>query len=347
VARVPIGKAQTVENWEQLPDEEILRFRIKDFKLQIAGSVLESFVERLYEELANKGMRFRPPCYLADEWLCPDRVPIIGIPFWLAHPRLKAIEQKMMFEVEGGTEDSCMKLLRHECGHAVNYAYELYRRTRWRELFGPFTSNYSNSYYYQPYSKRYVIHLEDGYAQAHPDEDFAETFAVWLAPDSRWEDKYGDWPVIRKLRYVDRLIKKIAEKPPVHSVRQRPPWAASRMVSTLAAYYERRRKVLGSSFLGYYDESLKTVFSSARTAPASARASSLLRRNRRRIVDNVARWTGHRKYDVYQLVNKLIARCDALKLYAADGDLNDIVGITAFVTAIASNALRAERGSKR
>jgi hypothetical protein len=340
-------KAVSAIDWEKASDEDILNSRVKDLNLQIAGSALDPLVQRLYEELDVRGIGFHPPCYLADEWLCPDKVPVIGIPFWLAHPRLRAVEQKMMYEVEGGADDFCMKLLRHECGHAVNYAYELYKKTRWRGLFGPFTADYSDSYYYQPYSRRYVMHLGGNYAQAHPDEDFAETFAVWLMPGSRWEEKYRDWPVIKKLRYVDGLVKRIGDQAPVNTVREKPPWAASRMVSTLAAYYERRRKALGSAFLGFYDESLKVVFATERSGASAVKASKVLRTHRRRIVDNVTRWTGHRKYDIHELVNRLIGRCDVLGLYARDGEADNVIGITAFVTAIASNALHISRGDQR
>lgn len=333
-------KAVHTIDWEKASDEDILNSRVKDLGLQIPGSALEPFVERLYEELDARGIGFHPPCYLADEWLCPDKTPIIGIPFWLAQRRLKAIEQRMMFEVEGGADDVCMKLLRHECGHALNYAFELFKKTRWRELFGPFTANYSASYYYQPYSKRYVIHLQDSYAQSHPDEDFAETFAVWLAPESKWEEKYRGWPAVNKLRYVDGLMKRIGRQGPKVVVRARPPWSAGRMVSTLAAYYERRRRELGSSFLGYYDESLKALFTMDGPSGSAAKASKVLREHRRLIVDYAARWTSHRKYDIHQLITRLISRCDALGLRARSSEADNMVGIASLVTAIAGDKLR-------
>jgi len=153
-----------MHRWENLSDEELLRVRIRDLGLQIPGSCVEPFVQRLYDELDAKGISCHPTCYLADEWLTPDKIPTIGIPFCLAHPRLTKLEKTMMYEVEGGDADVCMKLLRHECGHALNYAYQLYRRTRWRALFGRFSDTYSNSYSYQPYSRRFVINLEDNYA---------------------------------------------------------------------------------------------------------------------------------------------------------------------------------------
>jgi hypothetical protein len=333
-----MAKTARIENWEKLSDEEILKMRVRDLKLQIPGSPLEPLVQKLYDELDAKGIRFHPPCYLADEWLCPDGDPIIGIPFCLAHSRLTSIEQRIMFDVEGGSEESCMKLLRHEAGHALSYAYRLYRRTQWRKLFGPFSANYSNYYSYQPYSRRYVIHLEDNYAQAHPDEDFAETFAVWLKPGSNWQEKYHLWPVIKKLRYIDGVMSRIADQQPTVKPLHKPPWSASRMVSTLDAYYMRKRRELGSDFKGFYDDSLSELFTAKRTAEP-LKASRLLRQHRRQIINNVTRCTGHRKYDIHQLVNRFIARCDALGLYARAGKTDNIIGVTVLLTAIASTTL--------
>lgn len=340
-------KTTKIKDWENLSDEEVLQMKVRELNLQIPGSALEPLVNRLYEELNTKGIRFHPPCYLANEWLCPDKVPIIGIPFYLAHPRLKHIEHKMMFEAEGGTEQSFMKFLRHECGHAFNYAYKLYKRTRWRELFGPFSKKYSDSYYFQPYSRRYVMHLANNYAQAHPDEDFAETFAVWLDPDNQWKQKYNGWPVIKKLYYVDSLMKKIRDIPPVNVVRGQPPWSATRMTSTLGAYYERKRKALGSEFKGFYDDSLIRLFTTNPTDHTRVNASKLIRKHRLELINNVTIWTGHRKYDINQLVNKLISRCDALGLYSKTSDAENMIGLTALVTAIASNTLRVSKKGKR
>jgi len=326
--------------WEDLPDEQLMQLRIRDLGLKIRHSPLEPFIGQLYGELDARGIRYHPPCYLADEWFCPNKVPVIAVPFCLAHPRLKHIEMRMMYEVEGGTPKTCMKLLRHECGHALNYAYLFYRRTRWREVFGPFSAPYSTSYRFQPYSRRFVLHLQDNYAQAHPDEDFAETFAVWLDPESRWETKYQDWPVIRKLRYVDRLMRAAGEQAPRVSAHQKTPSSADRMTSTLAAYYERKRKYLGSDFPGYYDEMLRRIFPATAAADGAPRASSFLRRHRRRIINSVTAWSGHRKYDIHGLVAKLVKRCDALGLRIAAPEPETLIELTALITTVANNALR-------
>ena len=324
-------------DWENLSDEQLLQMKIRDLGLTIHGSTLEPMIENLYKELDDKGINFHPPCYLADEWLCPDKEPIMGIPFVLAHQKLRNLEQKMMFEVEGASKDSCMRLLRHETGHALNYAYKLYRKTRWRQLFGSFNSRYSNSYYYQPYSRRFVVNLEDNYAQAHPDEDFAETFAVWLNPAIDWQKKYNGWPVIKKLRYVDTLFKKIPDEPTIKASQEKPPWAASRMTSTLSAYYERKRRSLGEDFKGFYDDTLMKLFSTKHTNPPCEKASKILRQHRLQLVNNISKWTGHRKYDIHQLINKLIYRCDVLKLY---GVKKDLIGPATLIAAIAGNTLR-------
>jgi len=342
-----MAKITKVIDWDKLTDEELLQMRIRDFNLNIQNSSLEPLTIKLYDELASKGMVFRPPCYLADEWLCPDKEPIIGIPFFLAHPRLKNIEKKMMFEVEGGTDKSCMELLRHECGHALNYAYELFKKTRWRELFGPFSTKYPGDYHFQPYSRRFVLHLKDNYAQAHPDEDFAETFAIWLTPNSNWQEKYSDWPVIKKLQYIDNVVKKIRNEAPIVVAKGIPPWSASRMTSTLAAFYDRKREDLGSSFHGFYDDSLKELFKTKGQTSGAIKASDLLRQHRRRIIDNVAKWTEHRKYDIHQLVSRIIFRCDSLDLYAKSDAADDIIAITVLLTAIARNIFRIRKKQRR
>jgi hypothetical protein len=330
-------KAKKQVNWERLSEKKLLQMKIRDLGLSVQGSLLEGLIEKLYAELDAKGIEFHPPCYLADEWLCPDGEPIIGIPFFLANPRLKRLEQKLMYEVEGGTDEAFMKLLRHETGHSLNYAYKFYRRTRWRELFGPFTSRYSDSYDFCPYSKRFVIHLEDNYAQSHPDEDFAETFAVWLTPGSRWEEKYKGWYAVKKLRYVDSLMKKISGLPPIKISQEKPPWSASRMTSTLFAYYERKRRLLGDEFKGYYDDALKELFPHRRKTAGREKASRILRRYRLELVDNISKRTGHRKYDARQLINKLIYRCEVLGLY---GNKDNVTGVATLVATIASKTLR-------
>ncbi|OQW96793.1 MAG: hypothetical protein BWK77_03600 [Verrucomicrobia bacterium A1] len=314
------------EAWAEADDVALLRWRVCDLALRIDGSMVERRVARLHAELAGRGFGFLPTCYLTTEWLCPDLVPLIGIPFCLAHPRLVRLEKTMMLEVEGESEGECMKLLRHECGHAINYAYRLYRRTRWRELFGRMSADYDpHEYYMRPYSRRYVVHLRDNYAQAHPDEDFAETFAVWLTPGLDWRARYHDWGALAKLEYVDRLMRSIAGRPPLVTGGPRH-FAAARTRATLATYFERKQKEFSKGFIGFYDPALRRLFTDAPTE-GRTRAHRFLAAHRRLLVDTVADWARVPKYAADGLVRRLAQRAEELGLHLRTADAAAILPV--------------------
>src|SRR4051812_32471621 len=204
-------------DWVNLSDEELLEKKIVHLRLKLEGGELEPLVRQLYDELSQKGLAFHPPCHVGDEWFVPVGIPAIFIPFFLTHDRLRKLERKMMLEVEGETPGWFMKLIRHEAAHALFYAYQLQKKTRWRRMFGPTSTEETPQFYRpRPYSHSYVVHLDDWYAQSHPDEDFAETFAVWLTPGLDWRQRYHGWKALHKLEYVDELMKSLAGKPPVH-----------------------------------------------------------------------------------------------------------------------------------
>ncbi len=207
--------------WAGWSDEKLLDLRLCDLDLRIEGTSLEARIEQLYRELEYRRIQFRPHFWLSDDWFTPDGVPGIAIPFYLAHPRLARLERRQMLEVEGGTAEWCMRILRHETGHAIDNAYGLRRRRRRQQLFGRSTQPYPEYYTPRPYSKSFVVYLEPWYAQSHPDEDFAETFAVWLHPRLPWRRRYADWPALKKLEYMNELIGEIrGRKPPVTAHRR-------------------------------------------------------------------------------------------------------------------------------
>ncbi len=321
------------EHWEQLPDEALLQLRIRHLGLSVERPPLKERIGKLYSELEAKGILFHPKCYLADEWLCPDKAPIVGIPFFLAHPKLTTLEKKMMLEAEGDTESEFMKLLRHEMGHAINYAYRIFQRPKWRELFGLFTKPYYDvSYYSRPYSRRYVTHLRDNYAQAHPDEDFAETFAVWLTPDLDWKSAYRGWPALKKLEFVDKIMVELRGKPPLVKVNSKEgPWSASRMSSTLEHFYIRKRLYLKEEFPGYFDASLQKIFSGLENDLSAGR---FLRKHRKHMLESVARWLPQRKYDIDKFLRKLITRSDALSLRLHRSEPDTMVDAAMFVASV-------------
>ena len=197
-------------DWTTLSDEKLLEVRMCDLHVTIEGTELEPRIAELNTELETRGLSFKPHYYLSDEWFTPDGVPGIAIPFYLAHPRLAKLEHNLMLEVEGGDADSCLRILRHEAGHAIDNAYQLRRRPIRRRLFGNPATEYPEYYTPKPYSKSFVQHLDHWYAQSHPDEDFAETFAVWLDPQGMWATRYAGWPAQRKLEYMDKLMRELA-----------------------------------------------------------------------------------------------------------------------------------------
>ena len=161
--------------WASFSDSELLQLRIKDLGVGIQGTWLELCLAELYRELRKKGIAIKPHAWISDEWFSPDNTPGIAIPFYLTHPRLMRLERKKIIDVEGGSIEECMRILRHEAGHVMQHAYRLHQRRQWRELFGPSSTPYPKHYTPNSRSKRYVRHLRLWYAQSHPDEDFAET----------------------------------------------------------------------------------------------------------------------------------------------------------------------------
>jgi hypothetical protein len=302
--------------WESWDDERLLATRLCDLDLRLQGTFVEPLLEQVRAELRERGLLFQPHCWLSDEWFTPDGVPGIAVPFYLAHPRLARLEQNQMLEVEGGTPEWCLRILRHEVGHAVENAYHLRRRKRRVQLFGRSSERYPEDYAPRPYSKSYVTHLGYGYAQSHPDEDFAETFAVWLTPGSDWAQRYAGWKALRKLSYVDELMRSLAGEPPkVTSRREVEPLAALR--KTLREHYEARRKTYGVEEGELYDRDLRRLFSSApehARNPSAARFLSRMRKEARRLV---RRWSGVYQYTIDQVLGRMIGRCRALGLRLA------------------------------
>lgn len=176
--------------WADYADQDLLALRLCDLGIAFDDTVLEARLERLHAELQGKGLRLKPHAWLSTEWFSPDGVPGIALPFYLAHPRLMKLERKQMLDVEGGTERSCMKILRHEAGHAIATAFRLPYRRGYQRTFGT-SRPYPTYYKPRPVSRKYVLHLDHWYAQSHPSEDFAETFAVWLSPRNRWRQRYA------------------------------------------------------------------------------------------------------------------------------------------------------------
>jgi hypothetical protein len=329
-------------DWTTFSDEKLLELRMCDLSLTIEGTEIEARIAIINEELQARGVRFRPRYWLSDEWFTPDGVPGVAIPFYLAHPRLAKLELAQMLEVEGGDEASCLRILRHEVGHAIDNAFELRRRPTRRRLFGNPATPYPEYYTPKPYSKSFVHHLDHWYAQSHPDEDFAETFAVWLDPQSKWGSQYVGWPAQRKLEYMDRLMRELARRrPAVKSKRLVDP--LPRLRKTLGEHYRRKREHYGLDHPDFYDSDLRNLFSDSSAYARNASAASFVRKIRKEVRSTVASFTDSYQYTIDQLLEKIIARCRDLNLRLMDSEESTKVDFMVFLTVQTMNYLHSGR----
>lgn len=326
-------------DWSSLSDDELLERKISQLGLKLEGSRLQPLIQQLYDELSQKSLSFHPPCHLGDEWFVPVGIPAIFIPFFLVHDRLRQLEKKIILEVEGENPEWFMKLIRHEAAHAYAYAYQVYRKRKWQCTFGRTSAEETPSFYRpRPYSRSFVVHLDDWYAQSHPDEDFAETFAVWLTPGLDWRTRYKDWRALEKLEYVEELMQSLAGKPaqplPEYRVADH-----DCLNVKLRAYYAKKRKEYEHSFPDFYDNDLRQLFDAGVDVEGRVKASAYLRRHRRELEDAVCKWSNENKYRVNRLLSRLIDRCDQLGLHIKAYDPKQNLHVAAYITTLVMNHL--------
>jgi Putative zinc-binding metallo-peptidase len=328
--------------WVDWPDEKLLEVRMCDLGVTIEGTDLEPRIAQLHAELRARHLKFRPLFWLSDEWFTPDGVPGVAIPFYLAHPRLAKLELAQMLEVEGGDPESCLRILRHEAGHAIDNAYLLRRRPTRRRIFGAPATPYPEYYTPKPYSKSFVHHLDHWYAQSHPDEDFAETFAVWLDPNSMWATRYAGWPAQRKLEYLDRLMREVARRRPVvKSKRQVDPLA--RLRKTLGEHYKKKREHYGLDHPDFYDSDLRNLFSDAPEYAKNLPAARFVSRIRKEVRTTVASFTDSYQYTIDQLLEEIIERCREQNLRLTESEEETKIDFMVFLTVQTMNYLHGGR----
>ncbi|MCI0416087.1 putative zinc-binding metallopeptidase [bacterium] len=297
----------------RISDEDLLRLRLRDLPVRVEGTFVQRQIKQLYHELENRKIRFKPHIWISGEFYTPDGVPGFAIPFYLTHPRLMRLERKQMFEVEGGTDYELIQILRHETGHALDNAYQIHLKKSWREVFGSFKQRYPVSYKPKPNSRKYVLHLDSWYAQAHPAEDWAETFAVWLRPGRRWRSRYKGWPALRKLEYVDKLMHQLGKQPRINRSRLHDE-PLSELSMTLENYYKMKRQRYSLEYPSFYDRDLRRIFSDDPRFRSRASAATFLRRFRGEIRKIVSRGTDVHSYTIDHVLDNIIERAKELKL---------------------------------
>jgi hypothetical protein len=323
--------------FEHAPPEarQLLPVPIRELGLSLESSPVAALVRRLYSELEAKGLRhFRPRCYLSDEWGSPSGEPVIGIPFYLGDPRVANLEDALN-DVE--SEREIMMYLRHEAGHAFRHAWSLHRGDDFRALFGSVRRPYRDDFAFVPFSRDYVRYIPGWYAQKHPDEDFAETFAVWLDPHSHWQARYAGWPCMRKLQYVDRIARELADLPPPKSVGKTDVTVAE-MEQTVEEFY-RQFQVDESPMIAdlALDADLTKIFADPE---GETSAADLLATHRRALVDKVNDWTGVRRTLVRELVRAIERRLRELALLATPGRTREqMIELAVYITALSMTFL--------
>lgn len=330
-AKAPKRVRWSKPEWVDLTDAELLEWRFCDLALTLEKTPIAARIDQLRDELRRKKLVFQPDIWISTDWFSPDGVPGIAVPFFVVHPRLRLLERRQMQWVEGGTNRAFMRLIRHEAGHAIDNAYRLHKRPDWREMFGRYSQPYRSYYHPKPYSKRFVVHLDNWYAQSHPAEDYAETFAVWLDPGSRWRKRYDEWPALEKLEYIDGLMNEVSQEPPLVRKRERPDSVAS-LRMRLGEYYQRKRSHYGKDRPVGYDRDLRRLFRERRPGERRLRAHRFLRSVQPQILRAVARWTGEFQYTVKQVLGELIERAEELDLVVASDERESLLDATIMLT---------------
>jgi hypothetical protein len=333
LARRKPRQRKSQPRWASWPDERLLKLRLKDLKLPLRGTWLAACLRELNAEMAEKGLRrVRAHGWISSEWFSPGNTPGIAFPFYLAHPRLMRLERKMIIDVEGGTHAECMRILRHEAGHVLQHSYALHRQPRWRRLFGRSSIRYPKYYRADPTSRNFVQHLRLWYAQSHPDEDFAETFAVWLTPRSNWRKRYEGWPALKKLQYVDELMAELADRKPVLSRRTEVEPLRS-LRTTLGEHYQKKLEHYSVDAPRAYDRDLLRIFSNNPRHRHSPPAAAFIRHHRGDIRRLVSKWTGEYQLTLDQVLDEMIERCRELKLRAVGHERQLRTDFTVLLTA--------------
>lgn len=323
--------------WEKLSDKELLKLRIKDLGLELEHSDVYPAIQKVLGDLRARDLDFHPRVYIGDEWFSPDGYSAVAIPFFLLHPRLRKIEYSMMHECEGEEREEFEKLFRHELGHVFDHAFHVSRRKLWQKHFGSNKKPYTpNNYRPMPYSKNFVHNINDQYAQCHPDEDFAETFAVLVDPKSDWKKRYKGWGALRKLHYVEKLCREFAGVY-VSPARGRMLSDAAHLSSSLETYYHRKRKEFEDDFPEFYDTDLLKIFRVGEYLTRYNSASRHLRKHKKLLIHELSQWTGERKIVIASIIDDLVFRARELRLIVCKDEHRTNLEVSLFLSTLLTN----------
>ncbi len=318
---------------DEISYQKFLTTKISELDLDVNQS-LANYFKRLKKELKKHRILFWPDFYFGNEWGCVNKKISISIPFYLATPELEELEG----DVPKGEE--LMKTLRHETGHAVNYAYKLWQRKDWRETFGDFNKKYRDGYLYRvnPWSKSYVRHLhylgDPHYAQKHPDEDWAETFAIWLDPRSHWERRYRNWPnALEKLVYVERIMEGIAGEEPINLKKKRE-GEYTTIVETVSEWYGLDGEILDQELQEHLNDMNELFIKPTNGRRKLLPAWKLIRKYARVLTERVSLWiSGSNQHTARRMLRRWEAICQNESLgYLPEDEQRKLIELTTLLT---------------
>ena len=332
---------------DEIPSE-ILNRRICDFDLRIEGRPLEQIIERFRAEMRERGITaLEPRFYLTDEWGVPEGTVAIGIPFYLADAELLRVHGLKGGLVEGSRRGRHLALPPARARPRRELRVPPIHERRVDASFGPMSRPYPQEYKALPFSTSFVRHLPGGYEKTHPDEDWAETFAVWMTPESAWRELYADSPAaLAKLEYCDRMLAALKDKSPdVTSTAI--DYEANEINATVQEFYESF-EVGDVRIPRSLDGDLRLIFArrtdsaapaaTAQDAPRTGDAALLMRRQRDALVGVAYRWTGLTPELLWKLIDHLIDRAAELKLTYALSERDAIlVELAGFIHTLAMN----------
>ena len=323
--------------WEKLSDNDLLELRFCDLELKIEGSRIEPLIHELYLELELKKIKFRPHVWISEDWFAMDGIPGIAVPFYVLHKRFSQLCKKMQLEDEGYNKKEAIKLLRHETGHAIDNAYKLRLSRQRQTLFGLSSTEYPESYSPENISANYVSHLNPWYAQAHPDEDWAETFAMWLTPNSRWRELYKNTMAYNKLEFMDKVMGTLRDKEPL-VLKKNQPGDISNSRRKLKTFFQEKIESLKAEPDLNLIPSAYFIFSGDSKFRSKKRADQFLKQNRDLICKKVAQWTGHNSYTVKSIYTQFTKNCKTLNLHLIKSERETRVDVTCMLTSQIMNS---------
>lgn len=275
---------------------------LKNFAFNPSEHWISACLSIVEGELLAREINFTPKLWVSDDWYCLDGTIGISIPFYLASDELASFVHSSTGGAEGRTSASAIKILRHEIGHAIDNAYSLRKNEERQQLFGPSSRPYPNSYHaVNISSSNYVNYLGGSYAQSHPDEDFAETFAVWLS-DRRWRSNYRG-EALKKLRLMDKMMHEIRNKDPKVKKFLKVD-AVAKDERSLGDYIKDKNLLRRNYLRGNFGKVLLNTFAKNSKRRDNSSAHEFLKSNRSAIVKKVALSTKLKNTEVIALMRR-------------------------------------------